>query len=296
VIQVTELRKQFGTLKAVDGVSFQIARGEVYGLLGPNGAGKTTCLGMLVGAVTADSGDVTLGNGGHPSQASVRRQIGYTPQALAIYDELSGEENVQFFGRLYGLSGAMLRAQTRSVLDLVGLLDRRDDRVRTYSGGMKRRLNLACALVHDPPILFLDEPTVGVDPQSRNLIFEKIEQLKNEGRTVIYTTHYMEEAQRLCDRIAILDNGKILAEGDLDSLLHAHGGQSVVRAIYETAPPEGAHLPGPVKDGELLFDSDRPLVDVARLVDSGHRFRSLHIDRPDLETVFLNLTGRSLRD
>ena len=296
MIQATELRKHFGPIQAVDGVSFSAAGGEVLGLLGPNGAGKTTCLSMLVGALVPDSGSVQVGEGGSPSSPAVRRQIGYTPQALAIYDDLTGEENVAFFGRLYGWSGASLRARVHSVLELVGLADRRRDRVHAYSGGMKRRLNLACGLVHDPPVLLLDEPTVGVDPQSRNLIFERIEELKRAGRTVIYTTHYMEEAQRLCDRIAILDHGRVLAEGHLESLLSAHGGRSVVRAVYETAPPEGASLPGVVEDGELRFESDQPLADVARLVESGHRFRTLHIDRPDLETVFLNLTGRRLRD
>lgn len=296
MIEVSALRKYFGAIKAVDGVSFRIAKGEVFGLLGPNGAGKTTCLSMLVGVLTADSGTVSMGNGGQPTQGAVRRQIGFTPQALAIYDELTGEENLKFFGRLYGLTGPLLRERARSVLELVGLTDRRTDRVRTYSGGMKRRLNLACALIHDPPILLLDEPTVGVDPQSRNLIFEKIEQLKRDGRTVIYTTHYMEEAERVCDRIAIMDHGKILAEGDLETLLQAHGGRSVVRAVYETHPPEGAQVPGQVDDGELRFESDRPLADVARLVEAGHRFRTLRIDRPDLETVFLNLTGKTLRD
>ena len=296
MIQATDLRKRYGTVQALDGVSFSVAPGEVYGLLGPNGAGKTTCLSLLVGALGADSGEVRIGSDGDPRVPEVRRRIGYAPQALAIYDDLTGAENVSFFGRLYGLSGTTLKGRTDAVLELVGLADRRGDRVSAYSGGMKRRLNLACALVHDPPVLLLDEPTVGVDPQSRNLIFDRIESLKQAGRTVIYTTHYMEEAQRLCDRIAIVDHGRTLAEGDLESLLATHGGRSVVRAVYESAPPDGSTLPGPLEEGELRFESDKPLADVARLVDSGHRFRTLRIDRPDLETVFLNLTGRSLRD
>jgi ABC-2 type transport system ATP-binding protein len=248
-----------------------------------------------VGAISADSGTLNIG-GGDPRVASVRQRIGYAPQALALYDDLTGIENLRFFGRLYGLSGPTLRDRTAAVLDLTGLTDRASHRVSTYSGGMKRRLNLACALVHDPPVLLLDEPTVGVDPQSRNLIFDRIEALKQDGRTVIYTTHYMEEAQRLCDRIAIIDQGRTLAEGDLETLLHAHGGHSVVQAVYESAPPEGKPLPGLVSKGELRFESDQPFADVARLVETGHRFRTLRIHRPDLETVFLNLTGRSLRD
>lgn len=296
MIQATELRKSYGTVQALDGVSLTVAPGEVYGLLGPNGAGKTTCMGLLVGALSADSGSVNIGAGGDPRTPDVRRRIGYAPQALALYDDLTGLENVNFFGRLYGLAGAELRKRAAYVLDLAGLTDRATDRVSAYSGGMKRRLNLACALVHDPPVLLLDEPTVGVDPQSRNLIFERIESLKSDGRTVIYTTHYMEEAQRLCDRIAIVDHGRTLAEGDLETLLVQHGGHSVVRAVYESAPPAGSPAPGSVMDGELRFESDQPLADVARLVESGHRFRTLRIDQPDLETVFLNLTGRSLRD
>jgi ABC-2 type transport system ATP-binding protein len=296
MIKVSDLRKQFGELVAVDGVSFDIARGKVFGLLGPNGAGKTTTIHMLVGALHPDGGEVSIGDGGKPTEALVRRQIGHAPQALAIYDELTGDENATFFGKLYGLTGKLLRQRVDSVLELVGLADRRKDFVKAYSGGMKRRLNLACALVHDPPILLLDEPTVGVDPQSRNLIFDRIEELTRQGRTVIYTTHYMEEAQRLCDHIAIMDHGKILDMGKLDGLLERHGGTSVVRAAFETAPPEGATLPGTVTDGELRFESDQPLEEVAALSKRGLHFRSMHITRPDLETVFLNLTGRSLRD
>jgi ABC-2 type transport system ATP-binding protein len=296
MITVSNLRKQFGDLVAVDDVSFDIAPGEVFGLLGPNGAGKTTSIHMLVGALKPNDGEVSIGEGGQPTDSDVRRQIGHAPQALAIYDELTGDENVVFFGKLYGLSGTGLRQRVNAVLELVGLADRRRDFVKAYSGGMKRRLNLACALVHDPPILLLDEPTVGVDPQSRNLIFDRIEELTRQGRTVIYTTHYMEEAQRLCDNIAIMDHGKILDMGNLDGLLDRHGGTSVVRAVFEAAPPEGVQLPGSVTDGELRFESDQPLEEVAALSKRGIHFRSMRIDRPDLETVFLNLTGRSLRD
>ena len=295
MIVAHNLLKRFGDLVAVNGISFEIRQGEVFGLLGPNGAGKTTTINMLVGALTPDSGEATI-DGGDPGLASVRQKIGSTPQALAIYEELTGEENVQFFGRLFGLTGSTLRDRVKQVLDLVGLYERRKDRAEGYSGGMKRRLNLACGIVHDPPVLFLDEPTVGVDPQSRNLIFDRIEELRRGGRTIVYTTHYMEEAERLCDRIAIVDHGRILAMDNLEGLLRAHGGQSVVRAVFEGAPPEGTDWPGEIVDGELRFDSDRPLEEVARLAGTGARFRTLHVDRPDLENVFLNLTGRSLRD
>lgn len=296
MISARNLRKQFGDLVAVDDLSFEIQKGEVYGLLGPNGAGKTTTIQMLVGGLVPDGGTVEIADGGNPLRADVRQHIGNAPQALAIYEELSGEENITFFGRLYGLSGSTLKKRVDYTLELVGLTDRRKDRLASYSGGMQRRLNLACALVHDPPILVLDEPTVGVDPQSRNLIFDKIELLKSEGKTVLYTTHYMEEAQRLCDHIAIVDHGRILAHGTLDSLLAEHGGMSVVTAAFETNPPADVKLPGEFENGELRFESDHPLEEAASLLSQGCTFRSLRIDRPDLETVFLKLTGRRLRD
>ena len=211
MIQADNLRKRYGALTAVDGISFEVRSGETFGLLGPNGAGKTTTLNLLVGTLTPDGGSVYINGEADPTNATVRQQIGYAPQAIALYGELTAEENLTFFGRLYGLSARQLRERARQALDLTGLSDRRQDRVRTFSGGMKRRLNLACALIHDPPVLLLDEPTVGVDPQSRNLIFDKIEWLRGQGRTIVYTTHYIEEAQRLCDRVAIMDHGRILA-------------------------------------------------------------------------------------
>jgi ABC-2 type transport system ATP-binding protein len=296
MIRVDHLRKRFGAVTAVDDISFAIAPGEVFGLLGPNGAGKTTTINMMVGVLSPDAGSVKIDGASDPTRPAVRRRIGNAPQSLAIYDQLTAEENLHFFGRVYGLSGDRLKERVRWTLKLVGLSDRAKDRAATYSGGMKRRLNLACALVHDPPLLLLDEPTVGVDPQSRNLIFDKIEQLKGEGRTVVYTTHYMEEAERLCDRIAIIDAGRILALDTLDNLLRQHGGRSVVTITLGSEPPAGVALPTAPTDGTLRFESERPLEEVARLSGAGLAFQSLHVDRPDLETVFLNLTGKSLRD
>ena len=218
------------------------------------------------------------------------------PQSLALYEELTGEENLRFFGRLYGLSGARLRERVDWALDLAGLADRRRDRIEGYSGGMQRRLNLACALVHDPRVLFLDEPTAGVDPQSRHLLFERIEALHAEGRTVLYTTHYMEEAQRLCDRVAILDHGRILALDTVDGLIAAHGGKSVVEAEFAAAPIAAAELGGVVTGRALRVDTDRPLEALARIAAAGVPVERLRLERADLETVFLNLTGRRLRD
>jgi ABC-2 type transport system ATP-binding protein len=227
MLTLTNLCKRFGTITAVDGVSLRINPGEVFGLLGPNGAGKSTTINMAVGLLEPDSGSVELEGFGRPRDPAVRSRIGVAPQSLAIYDDLTGRENVKFFASLY--PGGIGAARIDEVLEMVGLSDRASTRAKTYSGGMKRRLNLACSLVHDPDVLLLDEPTVGVDPQSRNAIFELVQSLKARGRTVLYTTHYMEEAQRLCDRVGIIDRGKLLAVDSVAALIQAHGGQSTVR-------------------------------------------------------------------
>ena len=217
------VRKRYGSIVAVDGLSLTVQRGEVLGLLGPNGAGKSTTVNLAVGLLAPDSGRVTIDGKGQPTNPHVRRALGIAPQALALYDLLSGEENLQFFADVYSLPGAQRAERVRWALEFVGLTERRRDRVATYSGGMKRRLNLAAALIHDPELILLDEPTVGVDPQSRRQIFDNILALKGLGRTIVYTTHYMEEAERLCDRVAIIDQGKLLALGSVQQLLDAHG-------------------------------------------------------------------------
>jgi ABC-2 type transport system ATP-binding protein len=296
MISVTNIKKTFDGLTAVDDVSFEIKSGEIFGLLGPNGAGKTTTINMMIGALKPDSGRVSIDGGGDPMRSEIRMKIGAAPQELAIYEDLTAEENVVFFGRLYGIRGRKLKERVDWTLQLVGLTERRRDRASTYSGGMKRRLNLACSLVHDPPVLMFDEPTVGVDPQSRNLIFDKIEVLKGQGRTIVYTTHYMEEAQRLCDRVAIIDHGRILDLNTVDNLIDRHGGDAVVTALVESPGDLSASLPGRLEGDQLRFTSSRPLEEVARLNSSGVKFRSLKVDRADLESVFLNLTGRRLRD
>jgi ABC-2 type transport system ATP-binding protein len=296
VIQAEQLVKRFGELTAVDSVSFEISKGETFGLLGPNGAGKTTTIHMLVGALKPDGAKVVIDSIPDPTHARARQRIGIAPQALALYENLSAAENVAFFGKLYGLSGSALQKQVYWALSFTGLSDRRKDRTKTYSGGMKRRLNLACAVVHKPHVLFLDEPTVGVDPQSRNHIFENIETLKGEGTTILYTTHYMEEAQRLCDRVAIMDKGKVLAMDTVDGLIETHGGKSLVTATMDKPPEDPSALPGELDGRSLRVETDRPLEEVARLTDAGVHFTQLRVDRPDLEAVFLNLTGRRLRD
>lgn len=305
MIQAKSLVKKFGSLTAVDNLSLQIAEGETIGLLGPNGAGKTTTIGMLVGLTQPDSGKVAIAasnrNGkvsqptGSPADVTVRNRVGVAPQALSLYEDLTAAENLKFFGSLYNLSGSQLKERIEASLEIAGLEDRRGDRVKTFSGGMKRRLNIAVALIHEPDIVLLDEPTVGVDPQSRNHIFERIEEMKRNGMTILYTTHYMEEAQRLCDRVAIMDKGKILALDTVDQLLAKHGRRPVVTAVlHPQSPREG--LPAEPENDTVRFESDDPIADVTKLTQSGMRFQSLQIANSDLESVFLQLTGRNLRD
>ncbi len=293
-IIVQNVSKSFGAIKAVDGVSFKIAPGEAFGLLGPNGAGKTTTLSMLVGIIDPDGGTVRI-NEGDPAKAATRHGIGIAPQSLSLYEELSAAENLRFFARLYNYAGKELADRIAWALEFASLTDRSNHLVKTYSGGMKRRLNMAVALIHDPQVILFDEPTVGVDPQSRNHIFDRIEQLKDDGRTIIYTTHYMEEAQRLCDRVGIMDHGKLLAVDTVDALLEFHGGESTVEGQLD-ADSETAACPGVLDDRRFRFKSAEPLKQVTDLSSAGVAFKTLQIRQPDLETVFLSLTGRSLRD
>jgi len=281
MLTLDRVTKRYGSTTAVAELTLEVRRGEVFGLLGPNGAGKSTTVALAVGLLAADAGRVTVNGDGDPRRPEVRARVGVAPQALALYDLLTADENLRFFGTIYGLSGDALGARVGDALRIAGLLDRAGQRVETFSGGMKRRLNLAAALVHDPDLLVLDEPTVGVDPQSRNLLFEAIEALHDRGRTVIYTTHYMEEAERLCDRIAIVDGGRLLALGTLDELLAAHGGLPVL--VADTAR------------GEVREKTADPLALLNRLAQDTtvHGFR---LERPTLEQVFLGLTGKSLRD
>ena len=281
MLELSNLCKSFGDLRAVDDLSLTIETGEVFGLLGPNGAGKTTTIHMATGLLAPDSGTVVLNGQGSPADPKVRANIGVAPQALSLYEELTGQENLDFFGSLQGLSGKALAKCVDASLEFVSLADRRKDLVKNYSGGMKRRLNIAVALIHEPRIVLLDEPTVGVDPQSRNAIFDNILELKARGVTIVYTTHYMEEAEKLCDRVAIMDNGKILALDSLPGLIKAHGGQSVVVL-------EG-------QDGEKRIETDHPLDELVKHQGESE-LASFRVERPDLERVFLNLTGRQLRD
>jgi ABC-2 type transport system ATP-binding protein len=310
VLEVKALRKSYGNLVAVDGVSLRAGAGETVGLLGPNGAGKTTTVSIIAGLLRPDSGEVLIE--GRPLRGDTdpaKRKIGLVPQDLALFDELSARDNLAFFGALYDLDGAKVKHAMAEALDLVGLADRAKDKVREFSGGMKRRLNLAAALLHDPQILLLDEPTVGVDPQSRNAIFENLETLKKRGKTLVYTTHYMEEAERLCDRLTIVDHGKVVADDTLQGLFRLLPVTNVLAIELENSADglraEQLKALADVQSAELLggvlrvglrdLSAGAPKI-LQWLVEQGHPYRHVVSERADLETVFLTLTGRSLRD
>jgi ABC-2 type transport system ATP-binding protein len=309
VLACTGLRKTYGERVAVDDVSFTIARGETYGLLGPNGAGKTTTISIACGLLERDRGDVTVaGKPMSPRATAAKAAIGLVPQEVALYDELSARENLAFFGRLQGLDARGLAARVDAVLDLVGLADRAGDRVAEFSGGMKRRANIAAGLLHRPQLLVLDEPTVGVDPQSRNAILSSVETLGEEGLSVLYTTHYMEEAERLCDRIGIIDEGRLVAEGTRRELLARLGADEQV-VVSATGDLDGfaaacAALPGTLgvdrRDGAVAIRVAGGGTALPGIVGAGERagvtIGSIELVEPDLEDVFLGLTGKALRD
>ena len=272
MLAATDLWKSYGDKTAVAGVSFEANAGEILGLLGPNGAGKSTTVSMLCGLLAPDRGKVTIaGEAVGPDAHAAKRRIGLVPQEIALFEDLPATANLELFGALYGVAAEALRERAREALALVGLADRARDKPASFSGGMKRRLNLACALVHDPDVLLLDEPTVGVDPQSRNAIFDNLESLRTRGKALVYTTHYMEEAERLCDRIAIVDHGKVIASGTREALRARGTGSSRRRLEIE----------GSIDDSLLALLASRGVT-----VKGG----------ASLEDVFLELTGRALRD
>ncbi|MGZ8631396.1 MAG: ABC transporter ATP-binding protein [Actinomycetota bacterium] len=309
VLECDGLSKTFGERVAVDGVSFTIAAGETYGLLGPNGAGKTTTISMVCGLLTRDDGRVTLqGRELDTDTVDVKASVGFVPQEIAIYPDLTARENLRFFGKLYDLSGRELDTRIDRILDTIGLADRGNERTDAFSGGMKRRLNIGLGMLNDPTLLVLDEPTVGVDPQSRNAILDSVEALASEGMAVLYTTHYMEEAERLCDRVGILDEGTLEAEGtrrELISLvgehdrlrIDAHGDLAAAAAAAAAVPGVEEAVP---RDGGidlLATDVRASLAEIVRAVDeTGTGITSMEVREPNLEAVFLHLTGKALRD
>jgi ABC-2 type transport system ATP-binding protein len=309
LLRVEGLVKSYGTRRAVDGVSFQVRTGQTVGLLGPNGAGKSTTVSMLCGLLRPDAGQVLLD--GQPvttGAAHVKRRIGLVPQDLALYEDLSAHENLRLFGALYGLKGKPLDERIARVLGLVNLVDRARDKPATFSGGMKRRLNIAAALLHDPDLLILDEPTVGVDPQSRNAIFDTLEALQAQGRSLIYTSHYMEEVERLADHIVIIDHGKVLADDSPAALHRRLAAKALLRV--ELAEPVAPGLLDALRSqaGVTALAGEGTALDIG-LTDNadavpllgwlqGQGQRPVHFAtaRASLEDIFLDLTGRTLRD
>jgi ABC-2 type transport system ATP-binding protein len=309
LLQVSNLTKSYGDRRAVDDVSFQVQAGQTVGLIGPNGAGKSSTVSMICGLLRADSGSIALdGEAVTQGLSGAKRKIGFVPQDLALYDDLSARENLKLFAALYGIRGAAVKQRCDDVLALVNLADRAGDKPATFSGGMKRRLNIAAALMHDPQLLILDEPTVGVDPQSRNAIFDTLEQLKAMGRSLIYTSHYMEEVERLADHIVIIDHGKVLADESPGALHRRLPAQAALR--IELAAPASAVLVDAIRalhgvtsvGGEggtldiLLASSDDALPVMGFLERQGCRPLHFATAQTKLEDIFLNLTGRSLRD
>jgi ABC-2 type transport system ATP-binding protein len=280
MVKLENITKRFGSRTVVDNVSLEIRQGELFGLLGPNGAGKTTTITMIVGGLVPESGSIKI-NGDAPGKQNSKRLLGIVPQTVALYESLSAQENLNFFGRLYGFTGKDLNDRIQHVFEIVNLAERRNERVSKYSGGMKRRLNIAAALLHRPSLLILDEPTVGVDPQSRHAIFESLRALKNEGCTIILTSHYLEEAQKLCDRVGIMDEGKLVAEDTVEKLISDFGGKSIL--TVETSK------------GKTKIETDQPVKEIIR-INEEDTILSLQMESPNLEKAFLNITGKHLRD
>jgi ABC-2 type transport system ATP-binding protein len=311
ILEVKNLVKKYGDFTAVKGISFDIKEGEIFSLLGPNGAGKTTTISMLSTLFAPTSGEATVGGHSVTKEAmAVRNLIGVVPQELALYEDLSARENLTFWGQMYGLSRKALKIRVDEVLEQIGLADRARDRVKTYSGGMKRRVNIGVGLLHKPSLLFMDEPTVGIDPQSRRAILDSVKELNRQGMTVLYTTHYMEEAEELSDRVGILDHGELIALGTQAELNHQVGENDTL-ILHIDESQNGEDLAAAVRKlrGVLKADiTDHTVAVIApeaeeimapvitKANELGIKIRSVDIQEPNLEAVFLHLTGRALRD
>lgn len=308
MIRAENLRKTYGKQVALNGISFTIGEGEFYGLLGPNGAGKTTTIGIISTIVEPDEGSVTIN--GLPlkeNKIACKRMIGVVPQEISLYEKMSAKDNLLFWGSLYDIPKNILNERIDASLKMLGLYDRKNDKISTYSGGMKRRINIASALLHEPKILFMDEPTVGVDPQSRNLIFEVVEKLHQQGMSIVYTTHYMEEAEKFCDRIGIIDKGEIVAQGTLPELREISKMQESVIIRFHSVDAEKEKTLRQKITGEFTL-ADNTLVyaghdvqrELPKLVmacsESGFELSHIDIQKVNLETIFLKLTGKQLRD
>jgi ABC-2 type transport system ATP-binding protein len=305
MIDIQHITKRFPTVVALDDVTLEIRGQEFFGLLGPNGAGKTTLMNLLVGYFNSEEGTITIdGERVTRDSLDMRKKIGFIPQSLALYDELNARENLEVFGRLFDIPRKLLKERIEQRLHQVGLHERRKDKVKTFSGGMKRRLNIIASLLHEPTVLLCDEPTVGVDPQSRNAIFDFLTALNKQGKTIVYTTHYMEEAERLCSRIGIIDHGKIIALGTTDELLE---NLTYEETIMITKNPTTVERQQVFQEfGTLLEEDDhfelKPAKGFtlsrffARMEEGGMKYQWIELHRPTLEALFLQLTGRRLRD
>ncbi len=304
MLSVQNISKSFRQQRAVNGIRLELLEGEFYGLLGPNGAGKTTTIQMISGILPPDSGTILIGGKDvYAHTTEVKMLMGIVPQEIALYDDLSSLDNLLFWGGLYGIKGSHAKQKAAFLLEWVGLADRQNDTISAYSGGMKRRINIACALMHDPALILMDEPTVGIDPQSRNKIYELLQSLHQQNKTILYTTHYMEEAEKMCDRIGIIDHGKIIAEGTLPELKRDHDTGSSIVINYEgnvSMVLPGYEITNDTENKELIIhtrETRNILPDIVKKCsDAGITIHNIDIRNADLETIFLDLTGRQLRD
>lgn len=311
MLQVNRVRKSFGKKEVVKGVTFSVEDGESFGLLGPNGAGKSTAISMICGLLPYDEGEITVGGYSvkkHPLE--IKRKIGVVPQDIALYPTMTAKDNLLFWGKMYGLSGREVRKRADEVLDFVGLHDRAKDKIETFSGGMKRRINIGAALMHKPELLIMDEPTVGIDPQSRNHILETVKELNREGMTIIYTSHYMEEVEFLCKRIGIIDHGDVIAVGSKEDLCNRLSGGTVVKMEVNVFHQSLIDVLSSLeitdkvigneeeKSLEIFVSSGREALGelVTAAVKNNVEVSSIQVQEPNLESLFLQLTGRSLRD
>lgn len=309
IVEIKNLVKRYKDFIAVDNLSLSIKEGEIFGLLGPNGAGKTTTINTILGLSKKDSGEVKIfGKSMDKSEGEIKRNTGIVPQNIALFNDLKAYENVEFFGRLYGLRGRLLKERVEEALEFTGLLDRKNDYPLKYSGGMQRRLNIACAIVHKPKLIIMDEPTVGIDPQSRNHILNSVRRMNESGSTVIYTSHYMEEVEELCTDIAIMDHGKVIAKGTkehLKSLVEKEEKLTVTLSnVNYTMVEQIRKISGVIDcelgDRKLTVTSQNGSKNLSRIIDSINNSNSeilgIDVDKPSLEGVFLTLTGKKLRD
>lgn len=309
IVEAKKVDKQFGSITALEGFSTTISQGEIYGLLGPNGAGKSTFINILSGLIGHDRGEVLVfGEKLKSKNTLLKRRMGLVPQNIAVYENLTARENIQFFCSLYGYRGEDLHRRVADALEFVGLQDAKEQRAKGFSGGMKRRLNIACALAHTPELIILDEPTVGIDPQSRNRILTTVKELKRRGSTILYTTHYMEEAETLCSRVGIIDHGKLIAEGTKDELktMISDSTEIVVRSpsVILEDRVSFKDLPGlervEIRGDQILFSAKKERLSmdqiVKKVIENNIEIFSIDVKKPNLEQVFLGLTGRTLRD